>query len=216
MVNPLVSAIMPTAGRPQYARQAAEMFLAQTWPNKELVVIDDGSRETPLPDDPAIRYIRVGRQGALGAKRNLACSHARGEFICHWDDDDAYAPDRIEDQAVRLLANPRIQLTGYHTMPFYSLETGEEWLWRYSHGDDCIGVSAMYRREFWREHRFNPEKNIGEEYDLINVARGNGTFLAVDGERRIVATIHRGNTAPRDMSLPNWEYIGVRTEMQVA
>lgn len=198
---------MPTGGRPQFAYQAAEMFLAQTWPNKELVVLDDGPRETALPAHPSIRYIRCSRVAVLGAKRNLANSHARGEFICHWDDDDLYAVDRIEDQAVRLLANPRVQVTGYHTMMFVFLETGELLRWCYSHGDDCIGVSAMYRREFWQGHRFNPEKNIGEEYDVINKARGNGTFLAVDGERRIVATIHRGNTAPRDLTLPNWERV---------
>lgn len=206
---PLVSAIMPTANRQHVARQAAEMFLAQSWPNKELVVIDDGLRETLLPDHPQIRYIRVSRTGALGAKRNLACSHARGEFICHWDDDDIYTADRIEHQVLGLLASPRHQLTGYHTMLFADESTGALWRWHYHSRDNAIGVSLMYRRQFWAEHRFDAGRNVGEEDALLHPARGRAQLLANDSEGRIIATIHNRNTAPRDMSLQEWESAGM-------
>src|SRR5437660_11262254 len=93
---PLVSALMPTRGRPDLAAQAARYFLAQDYPNMELVIVDDGpfGLGNCLPPDARIRHVHTGQGRSVGAMRNHACELARGEILAHWDDDDWYGPER--------------------------------------------------------------------------------------------------------------------------
>src|SRR5258708_38752741 len=92
--TPLASCIMPTAHRRRFVPGAIARFLAQDWPARELIILDDGDDAVGdlAPEHPAIRYIRAPRHTSLGAKRNAACAAARGDIILHWDDDDWYAP----------------------------------------------------------------------------------------------------------------------------
>src|SRR5262249_23901876 len=93
----LVSCIMPTADRRKFVPKAISYFQAQDYPNKELIIIDDGAESAVdlVPNDPLIRYIRLYAKKTVGAKRNMACEEARGEIIAHWDDDDWMASWRL-------------------------------------------------------------------------------------------------------------------------
>src|SRR5260370_37829397 len=95
--RPLISCIMPTANRRHFVPQALRYFLAQDYPHKELLILDDGSDSVAdlVPDDSQIRYTRLTGQRTLGAKRNECVEASRGEIIIHWDDDDWQAPHRI-------------------------------------------------------------------------------------------------------------------------
>ena len=103
---PLVSCLMVTRDRSSIARRAVECFVAQTWPNSELVIIDDGHEDYwPMlsPFIEAGHVIRYERRVAkpdvrLGALRNAAIDAARGEWCIQWDDDEWYHPDRIATQ----------------------------------------------------------------------------------------------------------------------
>ena len=98
--EPLVSCIMPTYNRRAFVPQAIRCFLRQDYPNCELLVIDDGTEPVAdcVPESENIRYVRLDQKMTIGAKRNLACEQARGEFIVHWDDDDWYPPWRVRMQ----------------------------------------------------------------------------------------------------------------------
>src|SRR5215475_14271274 len=104
---PLVSCVMPTANRRAFVPQAIRYFLRQDYPNKELLVIDDGADSVAdlVPNSDSIRYIRLPNRMPLGAKRNLGCERARGDLIAHWDDDDWYAAFRLRYQVESLLAS---------------------------------------------------------------------------------------------------------------
>ena len=107
---PLVSCIMPTRNRRRFAVQAIWYFLRQDYPERELIVVDDGEEtiEHVIPQDERIHYTRATRL-PLGEKRNLACQEAAGELIAHWDDDDWSSPDRLRrqvDAASRRRADP--------------------------------------------------------------------------------------------------------------
>jgi hypothetical protein len=104
--EPLISCIMPTRNRSEWVRQSLDYFARQDYPNRELIIIDDGSDDLDavLPSDPRIRYIRSLRPISIGAKRNLGCEAAVGTIIVHWDDDDWYAPNRLSAQAAPILS----------------------------------------------------------------------------------------------------------------
>jgi len=99
---PLVTAIMITGMhevRYGLARIAMECFRRQTYPNRELLIINHGPQSLATGESD-VREIRIQKkeEETVGDLRNLALDKARGEFAIVWDDDDWYAPDRISVQ----------------------------------------------------------------------------------------------------------------------
>ncbi len=195
----LVSAIMPTRARPAYALEAVQCFLLQTWPDTELIIIDDPDAPSftePLIASLALRgnihYHRTKQRLTIGAKRNLACSRAGEGVITHWDDDDYSAPERMEDQVTRMVEK-QVPLTGYHSMRFTQVSTGE-W-WKYTGRKHyALGTSLMYEKEFWRSHPF-PDLNVGEDNAVVNKA---GKIATADAGLMMFARNHGGNTDSRE------------------
>jgi glycosyltransferase involved in cell wall biosynthesis len=76
---------MPTYNRRRFVPEAIRLFLAQDYPAKELIVVDDGEDNVAdlIPNHPQIRYLCLDRRHSLGAKRNIACEAARGDIIAH-------------------------------------------------------------------------------------------------------------------------------------
>lgn len=188
--EPLVSAIMPTRGRQGWAADAVRMFQEQTYPHKELVVIDDMNersfqRGLNLPN---VRYF-VEPRLTIGQKRNLACSRALGDVLMHFDSDDRYRADRIEHQ-IALLTGNDVDLVGYNIMEFEDADTGERWMY---HGSRPIGVSMCYWRETWEERPFSTA-NVGEDSEFSEARR----FFVCPADGRIIARKHFGNTSKKE------------------
>lgn len=101
---PLVSCLMVTRDRPRLAARAVECFLAQSYPNCELIVIDGSESDELQQGIDAICYppIKLHREPqadrSMGELRNLATEKSSGRYVCVWDDDDLYDPDRISAQ----------------------------------------------------------------------------------------------------------------------
>lgn len=189
----LVSAIMPTRGRPQYAQEALGCFLSQTYQDRELVIVDDAD-DPSFPEGvnlPGVHYHQMRKRLTIGAKRNLACSRASEGVIVHWDDDDWSAPERIEDQVTRLI-DSNVGLTGYNRMRFYDVDSGEWWMFN-GGKHQVIGTSMMYTREFWKALPF-PDINEGEDHSVSNKA---SKVAVVDAGLMMFARTHAGNTSKR-------------------
>ena len=108
MTAPLVTAVMVTGKDPArvgMAVAAVKSFQLQTYTNKNLLIVTDGS--SPLDyygaNDPQLSQIHVAQKLTLGTLRNLCLEYATGEFIIQWDDDDWSHPDRIRQQVERAL-----------------------------------------------------------------------------------------------------------------
>lgn len=183
---PLVTAIMVTRGRPKWASEAVKMFEVQTYPNKELSIIDEsGSRSFPGLN------LWTARDGlTIGAKRNIAIATSTGEIIIHWDDDDIYSPDRIQHQ-VDFLLSRAVDMVGYHEMEFIDEENQKRYLYRAS-PNYAIGVSQCYWREIWEARKFE-DKNEGED----NAFWMGRSVACCPADGRIVARIHGGNTSEK-------------------
>src|SRR6267142_7021882 len=108
--RPLVSCICVTKNEARVLSRAIECFRNQTYPNKELIILAEGSEShvkemLALGEDDRIKCFVVPSTPKipLGSLRNLAISKANGEYICQWDDDDWYHVKRIEIQLNMLL-----------------------------------------------------------------------------------------------------------------
>lgn len=101
-----VSIIIPCYNAAPWLAQTLESALAQTWPATEIIVVNDGSRDTSLAvaQTFAARGVRVIDQPNRGASaaRNHGLRVARGDYIQFLDADDLLAPDKIALQMAAL------------------------------------------------------------------------------------------------------------------
>lgn len=190
-----VSAIMPTRGRPVLSAIALNSFLAQTYPHKQLVILDDA--EDPSfrqpPEFKGVAYLRLDDRRTIAAKRNMGCAAAHGEILMHFDSDDWSAPDRMQDQVSRLGLTGK-EVTGFHTMLFYDSPTGR--CFRYSNDSSyALGTSLAYTRQWWASNRFDESKEIGEDNQFVMVARKADQLASVNAGQLMVARMHTGNTS---------------------
>jgi hypothetical protein len=98
-VKPLVSILIPCFNGAPWLHRSIETALAQTWPNKEIVVLDDGSTDNSL--EIIRRYesqVRVATQanGGQNVSRNHLTELSRGEWLVYLDADDELFPDSVE------------------------------------------------------------------------------------------------------------------------
>jgi glycosyltransferase involved in cell wall biosynthesis len=109
-VTPLVSILIPCHNAAPWLAQTLESALAQTWPHREIIVVDDGSNDGS--DGIARTYAGHGvhlvtqeNRGAAAA-RNRAVGEAHGEFFQFLDADDLISPDKISAQMALLPTRP--------------------------------------------------------------------------------------------------------------
>ena len=206
-MEPLVSAIMPARGRPALAAAALACWRRQTWPNSELVVVDDA--ECPaFPDgihEPRVNYHRIPGRLTIGAKRNLCCERAAGEFIVQMDSDDWNAQERIADQ-MALIQRAAVPMVGYHSLLWTD---GSQW-WRYVNRDWFGGTGLLYRRDWWvtHPHPDGPKHRVdAADKPFVDAAIAAFAFASMPARDMLVARIHGDNTSPKGTTGPDWRRI---------
>lgn len=98
-----ISVVMPCYNAAPYVEEAVRCVMTQTWPDVELIVVDDGSSDASAAvvqklaaEFPGrIQLLYTSRLGPFPA-RNLGLRHCRGEFIAFLDADDWWLPDALE------------------------------------------------------------------------------------------------------------------------
>ncbi len=94
------------AGRSDILARAVADFARQTFAERELLIVHDGGAafdaevQVLAAANPAapIRVFSAPPGLSLGALRNLSVDQAAGDYVCQWDDDDRYHPQRLEIQ----------------------------------------------------------------------------------------------------------------------
>ena len=121
----LVSILIPSYNAEKWIKQAIDSALAQTWPNKEIIIVDDGSRDNSLQigkryESGNVKVISQKNCGAAAA-RNRAYMEAQGGYIQWLDADDLLAPDKISRQinASEYEENSRILLSSAFGLFYY-------------------------------------------------------------------------------------------------
>jgi len=106
--QPLVSVIIPTFNRAWCLFEAIDSVLAQTYPNYELIIIDDGSTDDTqkrLATRDGFAVISQQNQG-VSAARNRGIRASKGELIAFLDSDDLWLPDKLAVQIKFFTQNP--------------------------------------------------------------------------------------------------------------
>ena len=116
-MKPLVSILIPAYNAEEWIADTVRSAMAQTWPRKEIIVVDDGSKDQTAAAasrfaSSEVKVVTVRNQGAAAA-RNHAMQLSQGDYIQWLDADDLLAPDKVERQlaAVRDTDSKRILLS---------------------------------------------------------------------------------------------------------
>ena len=114
-VSPLVSVVIPAFCCARYIGHAVESALGQSYGEREILVINDGSPDTPLleaalePFRDRIRYIQQPNGGPSSA-RNRGIIQARGQYVAFLDADDYWSPDHLRKQMELFRRDPGLEL----------------------------------------------------------------------------------------------------------
>ena len=107
-----VSVIVPTYDRAAFVREAIASVLQQDYPDLELIVVDDGSRDdTPAVVrgfGAAVRYVWQENRG-VSAARNRGAAVSTGDLIAFLDSDDLWMPGKVSAQVGYFEAHPEAQ-----------------------------------------------------------------------------------------------------------
>lgn len=198
---PLVSCVMPTFNRGSFVPLSIRNFLQQDYPNKELLIVDDGTEPVAAAAEGAasVRYFRLPMRQSIGYKRNFACAEARGEIIAHWDDDDWYGPDRLRRQVAPIAVNAA-DVTGLESRFVLELSSGSFWsagreLHRRPFVGDVNSRTLVFRKAIWSAGVRYPNTSLSEDGAFLQHAVRRGRRLArITNDGDFVYVRHGGNT----------------------
>lgn len=192
---PLISVIIPTYNRVNNVGNAINSALAQTYPNIEIIVVDDGSTDNTedlIKNFPQVQYVKKPNGGQASA-RNMGLKHSKGQYIASLDSDDIWHPNflstlasKIEEEALDFaFANwQQQQLDGsyvdyltlqYIHLPDYLPKKPNLWVTLnhkdlrkvYLAGCPSPSSSLLIRGTVLRKMGWNEEMNIGDDWCML-------------------------------------------------
>lgn len=180
---PLVTVAMPVFNGGSLLRPAVLSMVQQTFPDWELLIIDDGSSDGSLESiqdiqDARIRVLRDGSNKGLAARLNEAIDLARGCYFARMDQDDISYPERFAYQVAALEKDTSLDLVGTRAIAispddriigYFLFDLNHSALcakpWR---GFYMMHPTWMGRIEWFRLHRYaTPGPFLCEDQELL-------------------------------------------------
>jgi glycosyltransferase involved in cell wall biosynthesis len=211
MSEPLISCIMvthPAAARLQRLRTTLSDFAKQTHGRRELVVVIDAATESDAANilsaiadsgQDNIRSVVAGRPMTLGALRNFSWSHARGDVICTWDDDDRHHPTRLAEQyaAMATSGHPVCYLQEFM---HYFVDDRRIYRVNFRPAPDPVAVNSLMCRAdlALRYPETGPKAQLGEDEALFWEVRRSYTFHALADKPYLFIYVNHGANTCND------------------
>ena len=211
--QPLVSVVIATYNYGRFLAEAVHSILGQTYPAREIIIIDDGSTDetadVAASFGDAVRYIKQDNAG-VSAARNNGIRRAKGEFVAFLDADDQWAPEKLEKQKSLLDALPdSVALVGTKTWEVFedghridttpAVKRQDPILSRLEMvvRNRMVTSSTFMKREcLERVGGFDEELNYCEDWDLwLRIGEHYGT--AIIEEPLVICRQHHGSAAKK-------------------
>jgi glycosyltransferase involved in cell wall biosynthesis len=157
-VPPRVSVVTACFNHGRYIREMLDSVFAQTYQNFEVIIVNDGSNDETYEilkriRHKSVRIFHTAKHGPAHA-RNLAITHARGEYIINLDADDKIAPEFLQKCVEVMDANP---ITGivYSDVVLFGAKNGPFEIHDFSIENmlraNCIVANACFRKTDWEK-----------------------------------------------------------------
>jgi glycosyltransferase involved in cell wall biosynthesis len=201
VTHSLVSVILTTMDRPRFLRIALRCYRHQSYPNRELIVVDDGANHPADPDavrDAGGTLIRLESGTPLGDKLNAGVEQASGAYCQKMDDDDWYGPRFLERmvETLRASQSESCQPAIAFVTPFLFFEIAP-WEVRRSLQNNIPGATLLFDREDWRDRPFRSVRRDEDVWFFFDHLRLGRQPIPVAIEEQYLAVRHRGTTGDR-------------------
>ncbi len=195
--TPRLSVMVASYNNAPYLEACLASALNQTFPDFEVLVVDDGSTDNSVEiggrfvrTDERFRVIRLDQNHGISFARQKALQEARGEYVAILDADDVALPARFEKQVKYLDGHPGTVLLGSHCgvideegkrkrvkkAPLHDMEIR----WFLTFGNCLHHSTVMYRREpALRCGGYDTELQCGEDMDLLSKLLKSGCASAI-------------------------------------
>src|SRR5262245_24449723 len=180
--SPKVTVVIPVYNRERYVAAAIESILAQTFPDFELLVIDDGSADRSREvirsyRDPRLHLVCNETNLGIPKTRNRGLQLAQGEYLAFLDSDDWAYPERLAKQVAFLDSRPDYAAVGAWIMwmdeegrplgrdrrkPVLPDDIAAQRLFR----QGITNSASMARTVVLREYGHREEYDLSEDFDL--------------------------------------------------
>lgn len=144
MEKGLVSIIMPAFNAEEYISNSIKSVLHQTYPNWELIIVDDCSLDKTLEiisdfRDERIIILENEKNSGAAISRNRALREAKGKWIAFLDSDDIWHPQKLEHQLDFMIKNSYA-----FTFTDYRMQLNGQWMTYINTGPDVVDRRKMY------------------------------------------------------------------------
>ena len=200
---PLVSIVLPVFNTERYVRASIESLLQQTYPNIEIICINDGSTDDSLAVlqsfGSLIQIIDLPNNGGIATARNAGIAVARGAFIAFADADDLWEPHKLTAQMDQFLADAELSISFCMLQNFLSPDLSDEMKQsRYCPPDPVrgyiSGTAVIKRSVFDTVGLLNPSYRVGEFIDWMSRATDAGFTQSLVPEVLYLRRVHATNT----------------------
>lgn len=203
-VGALVSVIMPVYNGEKFLTATLESVVAQTYPQVQVIVVDDGSTDASAAIAKRcsiVRYFYQANQG-IAAARNRALEAADGEWIAFLDQDDLWAKEKLEVQVRYLEQHPEHALAlSYERLFFQEGFTSPHWLNHKLMHEDHIGLvpgSWLVRKSaFAQVGGLDSSYQIADDVDWFMRFLDAGLSYGVVEETLLFKRLHGDNASFR-------------------
>jgi glycosyltransferase involved in cell wall biosynthesis len=194
--SPLVSVILTTRDRPRLFPIALACFEHQTYPHRELIVVDDGEAypaDLSAIEASRVTHVRLPPGTPLGIKLNHGVDVARGILCMKMDDDDWYAPGYLQTSVSALMDSRRdvcMPAVVFHLgFLFFDLAT-----WRLHESADynAPGATLLFAKQDWRHRPFRPLPTDEDVWFYRDQVKAGAMPLPIDSRETYVAVRHHG------------------------
>lgn len=129
---PKVSVVMPAYNHQEYVGRSIDSVISQTYPNVELIVVDDGSTDKTwekisekLNDNPGLFKAISRKNGGVCSALNEGVALSSGEFIAVIASDDYYLPTKLSEQ-IQLFLNLKDKVALVHSGAYLDYQNGQD------------------------------------------------------------------------------------------
>jgi glycosyltransferase involved in cell wall biosynthesis len=195
---------LPCPERFELLQRSVACFLAQTYSNRELVVVlDQGPRECVdrvqaylgrLPGN--VRVVQPAGKHTLGALRTLSLETSGGTVVCQWDDDDLSHPSRLAEQYRLLDQEDATAVVLQEVLHLFPRSRQIYWTNFRNTEDRCHAGTVMFRRHVRaRWPAAGPRSNLGEDSAFLKALQADGPMAYLAGSPHLYVYIYHGNNA---------------------
>ena len=221
---PKVSIVIPVYNGVNYMREAIDSALSQTYPNVEVVVVNDGSTDDGATESVALAYgdkIKYFRKenGGVSSALNFGIEQMTGDYFSWLSHDDVYAPDKIlhqieslsqygEREAISLCAHCYIdgnsqRLSKVAAKRFKNgLYKWNEVLYEMLKNGTLAGCALLIPRNVFKKiGGFNEELRFAQDYLMWMTIALNGYSLVYNDSEDVYSRIHGNQVTQKRRNL---------------